>query len=114
MPNLPLPPVSEVIGRSGGPDALQITFRTQMDANAIADYYRNILSRNEWNLVSDSRGRDGMVTLYAERAGPPLWVTIRPDSASAGAILTLSGAVTGKDSTPAPGIPDTTLRVDVQ
>ena len=114
MPNLPLPPAAEVIGRSGGPDALQITFRSQMNPQGLANYYRTTLSRNEWNLVSDTRGRDGVVTLYAERSGPPLWVTIRADSASEGSILTLSGAVIGKDSTPASTIPDTTLRVDVQ
>ena len=72
----------------------------------MAAYYRVVLSRGVWSLVGDTRTADGSIALYAERDGPPLWVTIRPDSASSGSVLSLGGAVTRprSDST---GVRDT-------
>ncbi len=98
MPNLPLPPLGQVLERSGGDDALQITFWSAMSPDSLAMYYRSVLSEGEWNLVSDTQMRDGEIALYAERKGPPLWVTIRSDSAKGGSRLTLSGAVIKPDS----------------
>lgn len=94
MPNLPIPPLATVVGRAGGDDALQITFRSTLSPDSMADYYRRVLTSGEWNLMSDTRNRDGSIALYAERKGPPLWVTIRRDSTGAGTLLTLGGAVT--------------------
>lgn len=101
MPDLPLPPLAKVVERSGGDDALQITFWSAMSPDSLAGYYRSILSSGDWNLVSDNTMRDGVIALYAERNGPPLWVTIRRDSAQGGSRLTLSGAVIKSDSTKA-------------
>jgi hypothetical protein len=104
MPDLPLPPLATVISRAGSEDALQITFRSAMVPDSLAAYYRAILSSGVWSLVSDTRTADGTIALYAERNGPPLWVTIRADSTSGGTILSLGGAVTrpNPDSVPAP------------
>jgi hypothetical protein len=98
MPNLPLPPMAKVVERSGGDDALQITFWSAMSPDSLAQYYRSVLSQGEWNLVGDTRMRNGEIALYAERKGPPLWVTIRSDSTEGGSRLTLSGAVIKADS----------------
>ncbi|MEO8201722.1 MAG: hypothetical protein ABI679_14430 [Gemmatimonadota bacterium] len=98
MPNLPLPPMARVVERSGGDDALQITFVSAMSPDSLATYYRAVLSQGEWSLVSDTKMRDGVVALYAERPGPPLWVTIRRDSTEGGSRLTLSGVVIKSDS----------------
>ena len=99
MPNLPLPPSATVLNRSGGPDALQITFRSSFSPDSMAGYYRHVLTNGEWHLVNDDRSSDGTVSLYAERNGPPLWVTIKKDPNSSGSLLTLGGAVTKADST---------------
>ena len=101
MPNLPLPPAATVVARSGGADALQITFRSAYSPDSLAVYYRRVLTSGIWNLVNDDRASDGTVSLYAERNGPPLWVTIRKDPDSNGSLLTLGGAVMKPDSTKA-------------
>ena len=98
MPNLPLPPLATVIGRSGGPDALQITFRSTLPPDQIATFYRETFNSGEWTLANDATSPDGTVSLYAERQGRPLWVTIMKDPNSSGTLLTVGGALIQKDS----------------
>jgi hypothetical protein len=98
MPGLPLPPAASVVSRAGSEDALQITFRSQLPPDSIAAYYRQVLSSGVWSLVGDTKTADGSIALYAERDGPPLWVTIRKDSTSSGTILSLGGAMVHPDS----------------
>jgi hypothetical protein len=99
IPNIPLPPQAVYVSRSGGADALQLTFRSALSPDTVAGYYRQVLSRGEWSLVSDTRTREGTIALYAERAGkPPLWVSIMRDGASTGTLLNIAGAVP-RDST---------------
>jgi hypothetical protein len=102
MPGLPLPPLASVVSRAGSEDALQITFRSSLPPDSMAAYYRRVLTGGVWSLVGDTRTADGSIALYAERDGPPLWVTIRKDSTSSGSILSLGGAVVHQaDSVPA-------------
>ncbi|HXE57710.1 MAG TPA: hypothetical protein VNK43_06910 [Gemmatimonadales bacterium] len=106
MPGLPLPPAAEVLYRAGSEDALQITFRSRLTAEQIADYYRGVFSRGTWRLVSDARTADGATALYAEREGPPLWVTIRANVGGPGSRIDLAGGKLAKpaaDSTGAVG-----------
>jgi hypothetical protein len=100
MPNLPLPPLATVVSRAGSEDALQITFRSTLPPDSMAAYYRGVLTSGVWSLVGDTKTADGSIALYAERDGPPLWVTIRKDSTSAGSILSIGGAVVRPDSVP--------------
>lgn len=92
LPIIPTPPASQVIGREGGEDAVKIRFRSSMDADSVADYYRRVLAERPWRLVSDVKAADGTITLYAEQDGPPLWVSIRRASGSAGSFIDLAGA----------------------
>lgn len=92
IPNLPAPPNSDVIAREGGEDAIKIRFRSSLDPDQIAGYYRTILSKAPWRLVSDTREQDGGVALYAEQDGPPLWVTIRKADGASGTYVDLAGA----------------------
>ena len=108
MPNLPLPPLATVVSRAGSEDALQITFRSTLPPDSIAAYYRNVLTRGVWSLVGDTRTADGSIALYAERDGPPLWITIRKDSASSGTVLSIGGAVVRAQPDSAPPPADTT------
>ena len=103
FPNLPLPPEASVVSREGSSEALKITMMSRARSSDIEAYYRDVLSRNGWRLVSDSRDGDGAVVLLAERDGPPLWVRIQAAD-SAGTKVELAGAVLpsgGKATKPA-------------
>src|SRR5215210_565155 len=90
--NLPLPPDPEFVSRSGGSDALQITFHSPAEVPQVIAYYRQALTRNRWRLVSHTDNPDGSAVLYAEQEGPPLWVRISKSSRG-GATVELTGAV---------------------
>ena len=94
LPFIPVPPSSQVVSREGGEDAIKIRFRSTEDPDKIAAYYRDLLSKPPWRLVSDTREQDGGVALYAEQDGPPLWVTIRKADGAEGTLVDLAGAKT--------------------
>jgi hypothetical protein len=95
MPNIPLPPEASFLSREIGEEALKIRFRSIVDVDGVARYYRNVLARDPWKLVSDTPMPDGSVALYAEQtAGPPLWVTIRKAEGAPGSLVDLLGANT--------------------
>lgn len=98
FPNLPLPPQPSFVSRAGGPDALQITVRTPTKAADVEAYYREILSRPNWRLVSQVRDGEGALVLLAEQEGPPLWVRIRSTDDSTATLVELAGAVLARDS----------------
>jgi hypothetical protein len=93
MPFLPLPPEATFVQKSGGPDALQITLRSTATADAVAKYYRGVLQKNGWRLVSDQKDLDGATVLFAEKKGPPLWVRVQQAADGNGTLVQLSGAV---------------------
>jgi hypothetical protein len=95
MPNIILPPQSTLLSKDVGVDALKMRFRSDLDPDAVAAYYRAVLSRSPWRTVSDSRDASGVVALYAERKdGPPLWVMISKASGAPGSFVDLAGAKT--------------------
>jgi hypothetical protein len=96
MPFVPLPPQASFVQRSGGPDALQITVRSPAPADQVAAYYRDVLQRNGWHLVSDTKDKDGAVVLFAEKKGPPLWVRVQQAEDGNGTLVQLSGAVVSR------------------
>jgi len=99
LPFIPLPPQATFVSRSGGPDALQITVRSPAKAGDITAYYRGVLQKSGWHLVSDSKDKDGATVLFAEKKGPPLWIRVQPAEDGNGTLVQLSGAVvTQKDT----------------
>jgi hypothetical protein len=94
LPNLPLPPQGEVISREGGEDALKFRFRSDVPPEPMVAYYRSVLGKPPWRLVSDTPSPDGSVTLYAEQEGPSIWVTIRKADGAAGSFIDIAGAKT--------------------
>jgi hypothetical protein len=93
MPNIPMPPAASYLSKEIGEEALKIRFRSELDVDAVARYYRGVLSKAPWNLVSDTPTPDGTVALYAEQKdGPPLWVTIRKAEGAPGSFVDLTGA----------------------
>jgi hypothetical protein len=109
FPNLPLPPGAKFVSRAGSSDALQITMFSPNQAQLVVQYYRDVLSKGRWRLVSDQKNPDGKVIMYAEQDGPPIWISVWPTTDSAGTMVQLAGAVLARDSvkaaadrTPAP------------
>ena len=98
FPNLPLPPGAKFVSRAGSSDALQITMFSPNEATYVVEYYRDVLSKGRWRLVSDQKKPDGKVILYAEQDGPPIWISVWPTTDSAGTMVQLAGAVLAKDS----------------
>ena len=98
FPNLPLPPGAKFVSRAGSSDALQITMFSPNEATYVVEYYRDVLSKGRWRLVSDQKKPDGKVILYAEQDGPPIWISVWPVTDSAGTMVQLAGAVLAKDS----------------
>lgn len=92
MPNVPLPPGATFVSRSGGVDAIQITVRSPVGADAVAAYYRGIFKQGGWRLVNDAKDREGAVVLFAEQHGPPLWVRIKSEEGGTGTLVDLAGA----------------------
>jgi hypothetical protein len=93
MPFVPLPPGATFVEKSGGPDALQITVRSPAKADAVATYYRGVLQKSGWRLVSDQKDRAGATVLFAEKNGPPLWIRVQQAEDSNGTLVQLWGAV---------------------
>jgi hypothetical protein len=96
LPHMPLPPNPGFVSKYGSADALQIVVRTPLTPQQALAFYRDTLGKAPWRLISDQAIPDSGWALYAERDGPPLWVTIRPEEGSTGSVVSLSGAVVKK------------------
>jgi hypothetical protein len=90
--NLPLPPDPELVSRSNGSDALQLTIHSPASMDQVTAFYRQVLSGEKWRLISDRNNPDGSTTMYAEQNGPPLWVRIWK-LGDRGTMVELTGAV---------------------
>lgn len=101
LPGIPIPPASQLMGRAGSSDALQLSFRSEWTEADLLAYYRQLLAKAPWKLVGDVRDRDGAAVLYAERDGPPIWVRIHKAAGATGVAVEISGAVTGSSGPPA-------------
>lgn len=102
FPNLPVPPRASVISRDGSPDAIKLTLMSNASPAEVEAYYRDVLGRGGWKLVSDTRDAEGAVVLMAEQDGPPLWVRIQSTSDSVATKVELAGAVTARARTGKP------------
>jgi hypothetical protein len=89
---LPFPPKSSFVSRSGGQDVLTISLRSGEKYEAVLAYYRDILDRAPWHILSDARDPEEGQVIYAERDGRPLWVRLRPEG-SAWTLVDLTGGV---------------------
>jgi hypothetical protein len=108
LPFLPFPPQAEVVSRAGGPDALQITFRSQSTPDEVLNYYRVILPQGGWSLEGDAEDAAGAAALYALKDGHPMWIRISQTPGAPGTIVEVSGAVVAPAvPPPASGAPAT-------
>ena len=102
MPNVPMPPQATVVAREGSVDAIKLTLMSTAGTAEVEAYYSQVLSRNGWKVINDSRDREGARVLLARQGGPPLWVRIKSTSDSTATMVELAGAVLPRrDSAPA-------------
>ncbi|MGH7584819.1 MAG: hypothetical protein ACREMH_01080 [Gemmatimonadales bacterium] len=82
FPELPLPPNPSYVSRGGGADALTIRLRSAAPYDLVRGYYLGIFKAAPWALRNEAKDPSGGTVLYAERAGRPIWVRLRPDGDS--------------------------------
>jgi len=88
---------------SAGTDAAEVQLSSPVPVDRVAAWYREALPLNGWELKNEGKDKDGGVTIYAEKEGRPLWLTLRPNVGGAGTTYTLIGAIV--DSTATPQVP---------
>ncbi|MGH7606693.1 MAG: hypothetical protein ACREME_05085 [Gemmatimonadales bacterium] len=85
-------PQSTVLTIAAGDEAAQIVLTSSAPVRDIAGWYRKALALNGWELRSVREHNDS-VTMYAEREGQPVWITLRPNAGGRGATYTLVGTI---------------------
>jgi len=96
-------PQSTIVSVSAGTDAAEVQLSSPVPVDRVAAWYREALPLNGWELKNEGKDKDGGVTIYAEKEGRPLWLTLRPNVGGAGTTYTLIGAIV--DSTATPQVP---------
>ena len=91
-------PHSTLVSLSAGNDAAELAFSSPAAVADVAQWYRLALAANGWELKTDQVGQDGSVSMYAEKAKRPLWLTMRPNTGGPGSIYTMIGAIVEGDS----------------
>lgn len=91
-------PRSTLVSLSAGDDAAELTFSSPAAVADVAEWYRRALAANGWELKTDQTSRDGSVSMYAEQAKRPLWLTLRPNVGGPGSSYTMIGAIVEGDS----------------
>jgi hypothetical protein len=86
-------PASTVVTVSAGDDAAEVTFSTVDPLDRVAGWFRAALPLNGWQLRNEGKGAEGAVSIYAEKEGRPLWLTLRPNVGGPGTTYTLIGAI---------------------
>ncbi len=90
LPYIPLPPDAQPLTREASANATQILLVTPVSPDSVLAYYRRVLSEDPFHLVNERKSGTS-VQLYAEQAGPSIWVTIEPNGKE-GSQVTLAGA----------------------
>ncbi len=97
---VPIHPAAVPVSVQSASDAMETRYAVRVGPDTLAAWYRRRLTEGGWRLTGDTRAPDGTITLHAVRAGPPLWIMIRPRPQGSGSLLSLVGAATDADSTP--------------
>jgi len=91
-------PQSTLVRVSAGEDAGEMILTSPAPVSEILAWYRQALELNGWQLKSEQT-RQGRVTLYVEKEGRPVWITLTPNTGGPGTTYTLVGAIIPPDST---------------
>ena len=94
-------PQSSLVSISAGNEAAELAFASPDSVPHVAEWYRQVLLLNGWEVRSDVTQKDGSVRIYAQKDTQPLWVSMRPSvgGPGGGTSYTLVGAIPRADST---------------
>lgn len=92
-------PQSSLVSISAGEEAAELAFSSPDSVSNVAEWYRQVLLLNGWDVRSDVTQKDGSVRIYAQKDTQPLWVSVRPGVGGPGSTYTLVGAIPRADST---------------
>ena len=92
-------PGSSIVNIAAGTDAAELQLASAAPADRIAAWYREALPLNGWELKNEGKGGDGALSIYAEKEGRPLWITLRPNPSGQGTTYTLIGAILDSTTT---------------
>lgn len=92
-------PQSSIVNISAGTDAAEVQLASPASPDQIATWYRQALPLNGWELKNEGKDRDGGLSIYAEKEGRPLWITLRPSPSGQGTTYTLIGAIIDSTTT---------------
>jgi hypothetical protein len=92
-------PQSSIVKVSAGTDAAELQLASPAPADRIAAWYREALPLNGWELKNEGKDREGALSIYAEKEGRPLWITLRPNPNGQGTTYTLIGAIVDSTAT---------------
>ena len=92
-------PQSSVMNISAGTDAAELQLASAAPVERIAAWYREALPLNGWELKNEGKDRDGGLSIYAEKEGRPLWITLKPNPGGQGSTYTLIGAIIDSTAT---------------
>jgi hypothetical protein len=91
-------PRSSLVSVSAGNEAAELAFSSPAAVADVAQWYRQMLVLNGWEVTSDIAQADGSVSMYAQKNKQPLWLTLRPNVGGPGTSYTMVGAVVEPDS----------------
>ena len=92
-------PQSRLVSLSTGNEAAEIVLSSPDSVATVAQWYRQVLVLNGWEVRSDITQGDGSVRIYAQKDTQPLWVALRPNVGGPGTTYALVGAIAQVDST---------------
>jgi hypothetical protein len=102
LPRIVLPANTAMVSYNGSEDAVSLLYRSASSRENVEGFYRVLLTREGWRLVSEATDNQGATVFHATQDGPPLWVRVWPDTAFNATYIQMSGAVRKLG---APGVP---------
>jgi hypothetical protein len=93
LPNIPMPPGGEILTAQNTDEAMQMIAVTEQSTDSVLTYYRSLLTKEPYRLVSETTSPDGMTSFYVEQDGPGLWIMVQKNGET-GAMVTIAGAMT--------------------
>ncbi len=91
LPNIPMPPDGEILTSQSTAEAIQMVTVTARSVDSVLTYYRALLGKEPYRLVSETTTPDGMTSFFVEQDGPGLWVTVQKNGET-GSMVTIIGA----------------------
>ena len=84
-------PTSQVLTYATGEQVAEVVLTTLASLDEVVRWYRVALPLNAWEVKTQSRERDGTVTLYAVQRSRPLWVRLRANTGGPGTTYSVIG-----------------------